>query len=223
MPRIATEFGLGQRTGISGIDETSGLISPEWKTAELGEGWATGDAVNMAIGQGYVRDTLANREYGGCCCQWRHSTNQPWLIVSALLVMHRKNHGQSDYWTTAADPDQMATLKDALWNVANGPLGTASDRFDGLPLQSLVKQARPKRRPTIPAWFAGYAPAAPYTTQDGTYLEDPEIAISVIVENAGEGSAVPRPSSTALSALLRHPTTPFPGKHNQKINCCNVT
>ena len=57
-PRIAKAFGLGQPTGIQGVAEAGGLIpDPEWKLAQIGEGWATGDAVNMAIGQGYVQVT----------------------------------------------------------------------------------------------------------------------------------------------------------------------
>ena len=53
LPRIVKEFGLGQPTGIQGIAESAGLIpDPEWKINTIGEGWATGDAVNMAIGRG---------------------------------------------------------------------------------------------------------------------------------------------------------------------------
>ena len=43
------------------------------------------------------------------------------------------------------------------------------------------------------AWFVGYAPAEPYTLADGTVIEEPEIAIVVMIENSGEGSAVAAP------------------------------
>ena len=58
LPNTAKSFGLGQSTGIQGVAESPGLIpDPEWKMNNRGEGWATGDAVNMAIGQGYVQVT----------------------------------------------------------------------------------------------------------------------------------------------------------------------
>ena len=62
------------------------------------------------------------------------------------------------------------------------------------------------------AWFAGYAPAAPYTKTDGTYIEEPEIAISVIMENAGEGSAVAAPIFRRIVELYYgiEPLTPYP-------------
>ena len=215
LPRIATEFGLGQRTGISGIDETSGLIpSPEWKTAELGEGWATGDAVNMAIGQGYVQVTPLQIANMVAAVANGGTLYQPTLVdrIGAAGDAPEEPWPVQTIGQLPLDPDQMATLKDALWNVANGPWGTASDRFDGLPLQVAGKTGTAEAPPNDPhAWFAGYAPAAPYTTQDGTYLEDPEIAISVIVENAGEGSAVAAPIFRRIVELYYGiPTTPFP-------------
>ncbi|MFZ0546305.1 MAG: penicillin-binding transpeptidase domain-containing protein, partial [Candidatus Promineifilaceae bacterium] len=55
LPNIARQFGLGSPTGIVGMVESSGLIpDPDWKINNQGEGWVTGDSVNMAIGQGFV-------------------------------------------------------------------------------------------------------------------------------------------------------------------------
>ncbi|HEU5393708.1 MAG TPA: penicillin-binding transpeptidase domain-containing protein, partial [Candidatus Methylomirabilis sp.] len=57
LPDFARAFGYGALTGI-GIDEAPGLIpDPAWKEANIGDYWYTGDAVNMAIGQGYVKAT----------------------------------------------------------------------------------------------------------------------------------------------------------------------
>ncbi len=57
IPNTARGFGLGQETGIQ-IPESAGLIpDPAWKIANVGQGWATGDSVNIAIGQGDVQVT----------------------------------------------------------------------------------------------------------------------------------------------------------------------
>lgn len=58
LPDFARAFGYGAPTGINGLEEAPGLIpDPTWKEAEIGDYWYTGDAVNMAIGQGYVKTT----------------------------------------------------------------------------------------------------------------------------------------------------------------------
>ena len=58
LPSTAREFGLGSHTGVYGIYDAAGLIpDPDWKLATYGDGWARGDAVNMAIGQGFVQVT----------------------------------------------------------------------------------------------------------------------------------------------------------------------
>jgi len=56
-PNFIRQFGYGSPTGI-GIEEASGNVpDPDWKQQNVGEAWFTGDAVNMAIGQGYVTAT----------------------------------------------------------------------------------------------------------------------------------------------------------------------
>ncbi len=55
LPSIASSLGLGQPTGVNGIDEAAGLVpTPEWKRENLGEVWFSGDSVNMGIGQGFL-------------------------------------------------------------------------------------------------------------------------------------------------------------------------
>ena len=56
-PDFIREFGYGSPTGI-GMDEATGLVpDPEWKLDNVGEYWFRGDAVNMAIGQGFMLAT----------------------------------------------------------------------------------------------------------------------------------------------------------------------
>ncbi len=59
LPKMAKEFGLGRPTGIQYFgEEVAGTVpDPEWKRDVIGDYWATGDAVNLAIGQGYLAAT----------------------------------------------------------------------------------------------------------------------------------------------------------------------
>jgi penicillin-binding protein 2 len=61
------------------------------------------------------------------------------------------------------------------------------------------------------AWFAGYAPAAP-TPGQSDIPDKPEIAIAVVIEHAGEGSAVAAPIFRRLVELYYgiQPLAPYP-------------
>jgi penicillin-binding protein 2 len=61
------------------------------------------------------------------------------------------------------------------------------------------------------AWFAAYGPAAP-TPDLPEVPDEPEIAVVVVIENAGEGSAVAAPIVRRIFELYYgvEPLTPFP-------------
>lgn len=215
LPRIARAFGLGQPTGIQGVAESSGNIpDPEWKLATRGEGWVTGDAVNMAIGQGDVQvsplqiaNIFAALANGG-------TLHQP------TLIDHLGTGGGApeEAWplhvngTLPLTAEQLDIIRASLWDVAHSPSGTATHRFGGLPVPVAGKTGTAEAPPgESHAWFAGYAPAAAYTTIDGRQLNGPEIAIAVILENSGEGSDVAAP---LFRRIVEHyfglEPTPFP-------------
>jgi penicillin-binding protein 2 len=215
LPQVARQFGLGQPTGIQ-VAESSGLIpSPEWKINNIGEGWAPGDAVNMAIGQGYVQATplqMAN-------------------IVAAIAnggtlykptVVDRLGAGAGapeEPWPPQVQsqlpltPEQINVMREAMWGVTNSGSGTATHQMVGLPVPVAGKTGTAEDPPRPPhAWFGGYAPAGPYTRADGVTINEPEIAIVVMIENAGEGSAVAAPIFRRVVELYYgiEPVWPFP-------------
>src|SRR5205807_7024956 len=58
LPTFARAFGLGQPTRAAGVHEVPGTLpDPTWKQQQLRETWTSGDAVNLAIGQGYLLAT----------------------------------------------------------------------------------------------------------------------------------------------------------------------
>ena len=92
------------------------------------------------------------------------------------------------------EPEDIEAIQEALRAVANSSIGTATHRFVGLPVPVSGKTGTTETVIDDPhAWFAGYAPSEPYTLPDGSVIEEPEIAIVVMVENSGEGSTVGAP------------------------------
>ena len=215
-PSIAKQFGLGSLTNIQGISEDDGLIpDPVWKLNNVGEGWATGDAVNMGIGQGYVQVTplqmatiLGGIANGG-------TIYQPNLIdrIGAGGGAPEEQIPPQITGQLPLSPEALQTIQNSLFRVASDPIGTATDRFAGLPVPVAGKTGTAEAPPRDPhAWFGGYAPAAPYTLPSGAVITEPEIAIVVVVENAGEGSAVAAPIFRRIVELYYgiQPLTPLP-------------
>ncbi|MCA9968799.1 MAG: hypothetical protein KC425_01215 [Anaerolineales bacterium] len=216
LPNTARGFGLGAQTGIQ-IAEAGGLIpDPEWKIANVGEGWSIGDSVNMAIGQGYVQvtplqmaDAVAALANGG-------TLPQPTLIDR----IGEGGGAPVEPWpatprgTLPISPEVQAVIRGAMFDVANDQnSGTAAFQFVGLPVPAAGKTGTAEDPPrNSHAWFGGYVPAAPYTRPDGTQVTEPELAIVVMIENSGEGSAVAAPIFRRLVELYYGitPLTPLP-------------
>ena len=99
-------------------------------------------------------------------------------------------------------PENLALVRQALWQVVNDPKGTAwQSRIKGLPFSGKTGTAQvvsmPKasdgssgKNDSLPkdhAWFVAYAPS-----------ENPKIAISVIIEHGEHGSSAAAPVASAL-------------------------
>lgn len=196
-PSTARQFGLGQNTGIEGVAESPGNIpSPEWKVEQIGEEWRPGDAVNMGIGQGFVQVTplqivsifsaIAN---GG-------TLYHPTLIdrIGAGGGAPEEPYPIQVNGDLPISPENLASLQQALYDVTHSGRGTATFIFEGFSVPTAGKTGTAEDPPrNSHAWYAGYAPAAPYTKSDGTLVNEPEIAVVVIVENGGQGSEVAAP------------------------------
>ena len=185
LPDYARRFGFGARTGIE-VEEDAGLVpDPAWKIQAKGEGWAPGDSVNLAIGQGELLVTplqvsmmLAAVGNGGTLYRPQvvemiaADPNTPDWVFAPVALAH-----------LPISDENLAVIQDSLHKVTSVSYGTAYRAFEGfsLPLAGKTGTAESgQRRPH--AWFVGYAPA-----------EDPEIAIAVIVEHTGEGATYAAP------------------------------
>lgn len=206
LPTYGAAFGLGQRTGLRELFEVEGLMpDPQWKQDTYFEGWATGDTVNLAIGQGFILVTplqvarmIAAVANGG-------TLYQPYLVeqIAANNVSPEKVITPVATGQLPLSAANLATIQEALWGVTSRSLGTASHRFEGLdiPVAGKTGTAQAPGETSLPhSWFAGYFPA-----------DKPEIALVVLAENAGEGSVVAAPLfRQVVEAYYGLPLTPLP-------------
>jgi penicillin-binding protein 2 len=185
LPEYARRFGFGARTGIE-VEEEAGLVpDPAWKIQAKGEGWAPGDAVNLAIGQSELQVTplqvammLAAIGNGG-------TLYRPQVVE---MIAADPNKPERTFAPVALaqlpiTADNLAVIQDSLYKVTSVSYGTAYRAFEGLIMSVAGKTGTAESGQRVPhAWFAGYAPA-----------ENPEIAIAVIIEHAGEGATYAAP------------------------------
>ena len=204
-PNTAVQFGLGQPTGAVGVVEAAGIVpSPDWKITEKGEGWVRGDAVNMGIGQGDVQVTPLQMANIYAAIANGGTLYRPTLVdrIGAGSGAPEEPYPVQVNGELPLTAQHINIIQESLWKVANDPNGTAIGVFDGLPFQVAGKTGTAEAPPrNSHAWFAGYAPA-----------NQPEIAIAVILEHGGEGSAVSAPLFRRLVELYYGitPVTPFP-------------
>ncbi len=209
LPQFGIAFGLGEPTGLVGLVEETGLMpGPEWKRTALDELWYPGDTVNLAIGQGYMRATPLQVARIMSAVANGGTLYRPFIV--------KRIEGNEQYEEEVTEPEAVGTLpvsderlaavQEGLLGVTSSTtLGTASHRFSGLEIPvagktGTAEAGAPGARPH--SWFAAYAPA-----------DDPEIALAVVVENAGEGSTVAAPlARQVIEAYYGLPLSELPAE-----------
>ncbi|MFQ5577613.1 MAG: penicillin-binding protein 2 [Anaerolineae bacterium] len=180
LPQMARAFGLGAPTGIMGLDEAGGVVPDDaWKPAVLNEHFLDGDAVNMAMGQGYALATPLQ------IARMLAAVGSGGRLYRPQIVRRLTSRDSGDQYFSPEEvghlpltPQTLAVIQEALAGVAHGRRGTARKAFEGVNYTVIGKTGTAETAVDAPhAWFAGYAPA-----------DTPAIVVAVILENAGEGS-----------------------------------
>jgi penicillin-binding protein 2 len=185
LPDYARSFGFGAPTGIE-VEEDPGLVpDPAWKMQTKGEGWAPGDSVNLAIGQGELQITPLQ-----AAMMMAAVGNGGTLYRPQVVEMIAADPDHPD-WTFApvvlaqlpVTTDHLSVIQNSLHKVTSAAYGTAYRPFEGFSVPVAGKTGTAESGQEKPhAWFVGYAPA-----------DEPEIAIAVVVEHTGEGAAYAAP------------------------------
>ncbi len=177
--KYAKIFGLGEKTGIDLPGEVAGFVpTEEWKKKTTGEPWYIGDTYHISIGQGFLLATP---------------------LQMALITATIANGGTLYAPTVLEHPTANRVRgsnvipQSALSVVQKGmreTVLTGSGRsLLVLPVTSAGKTGTAQRdndKRTL-AWYVGYAP-----------YEHPELIVTVMVEEGGEGHATAAPIAKAM-------------------------
>ncbi len=187
------KFGLNTKTGIDLPGEVEGLVPNEaWKLDVKKERWFLGDTYNMSIGQGDLALTPIEMNAG--------------ISVIAnggrLCKTHLKQAGE-ECKDLGLKKDTIDLIKEGM-KAACASGGTAFTFFDFKEKSGkdvLCKTGTAQDEKGEPhAWFTAFAPA-----------DNPEIVITVLAENGGEGSKVAGPIAREIfNYWFKVPSAPTP-------------
>jgi penicillin-binding protein 2 len=194
----AIKYGYGKKTGIELTGELDGIVpDDQWKRDNKGEKWYLGDTYHLAIGQGFLSVTPLH-------------VNQMTDVIA--------NHGVKCKMSILKDtkPEcQDLKLKRETWETIISGMkaacksgGTAWPLFNfktNIACKTGTAEVGDGSKDTH-AWLTAFAPA-----------DNPEIAITVMVERGGEGSDTAAPIvGDILKEWFNEPNTIVPRYNEDK-------
>ncbi|MFC1627781.1 penicillin-binding protein 2 [Gemmatimonadota bacterium] len=195
LSRMARAFGLGEVTGLNIPGEVAGSFpDAAYYDRTIGQGqWVEeGQVINLAIGQGEILVTPLQM-----ACLTAAIANGGALVTPYLVAFTEQpaNGDRTAISQTppriigALDPDVLDIVREGMVRVVHGENGTAKNVAWRAPGINVAGKTGTGQNPhgENHAWFTCFAPA-----------DDPQIVVTVLVENGGGGSAVAAPIAAAI-------------------------
>ncbi|MEK9567807.1 MAG: penicillin-binding protein 2 [Paracoccaceae bacterium] len=225
---MATQLGLGIQHDVPMSAITKGLVpSREWKLKNREQDWLVGDTVNASIGQGYVLSSPLQLAVMAA----RLASGRNVKPILTKSINGQNFHDDKEFEDLKVDKVNLNIIRKALFKASNDRRGTAYGsriinnkyRMAGKTGTSQVRNITDAERENgvtknedLPwkrrdhALFINFAP-----------YDDPEIAVSVVVEHGGAGSksAAPIARDITLQALFKGtpPLGVYPAKDRTAI------
>ena len=191
------EFGLGQKVSLDMFEESSGLMpSREWKRSTRRQAWFPGETVILGIGQGYMQVTPLQLAQATALIANKGVWNRPHLARTVDGTPPVDEHPIPNL--VLRDPRDWDQVNHAMQLVMHDPRGIARAAAQGVQYRIAgksgtaqvvaIKQGerynrlKTAERNRDNALFVGFAPA-----------ENPQIVISVMIENGEAGGRVAGP------------------------------
>ena len=192
------QFGFGERTGIDISGEVEGLLpSKEWKKKRFDQVWYPGDTISVGIGQGYFLATPIQLAVATSIIANKGNKVVPKLLLSGgnSQINLVSNFNSNSYLSnieyvkdsmvavTSSEGTAYSSAQNLNFKLA-GKTGTAQvfslrgRDYDEDKIQEKLKDH---------SLFVAFAPA-----------NTPKIAIALIIENGGSGSAVAAPMASKI-------------------------
>ncbi len=189
-------FGYGHRTGVDLPAEARGIMpSRDWKQGARGRVWYPGDTINVSIGQGFMLATPLQMAVAVSRLATRGEVREPKLVsavgssVVSPLLQPPKIEIPARYWDLVLDAmagvvrDLRGTARRAVGKIdytMAGKTGTA--QVVGIKQDEKYDASKLAKLQLDHALYIAFAP-----------LENPRIAVAVIVENGEHGSSTAAP------------------------------
>ncbi|MCH9745990.1 MAG: penicillin-binding protein 2 [Proteobacteria bacterium] len=194
-------FNFGQKTGIDIPGERGGILpSKSWKKINRNEPWYKGETLNTGIGQGFMTSSPLQLATATAALANKGQLLKPILLKNTQasgqsMIAIKKEMGTQ---IPIRDIKNWETVIDGMRQVIYSPKGTArrlnkkltytlagktgTAQVFGLDAEEVYIAEKLAEKLRDHALFTGFAP-----------IENPKIAIAVVVENAGSGSSKAAP------------------------------
>ena len=204
--QFLTRFGFGKLTGVDLKGESAGLVpSRAWRKAR-GERWYLGETVVIGIGQGPILVTPLQMAVSVSALANGGRLMQPRIMYATENPVSRERHySQFSYkqlLTTKQTP-QLEIIIKAMTDVVHGKKGTARRIGWNAPYRIAGKTGTAQVK-SIEKGETYDAKLTPERLRDHALfisfapVDNPRIAVAVIVENGGHGSRVAAPIARRL-------------------------
>jgi penicillin-binding protein 2 len=197
--RFMARFGFGNRTGIDIPGESPGILpSREWKMRRFNQNWYPGETISIGIGQGYNAYTPLQLAVATATLANDGVTFRPHIVdhIEDFRAGERAFIEPRPLRSLDLKPEHIKVVKEAMVGVntegtgarvfagagyvSAGKTGTA--QVIGIRQGEKYDESRVHERHRDHSLFIAYAPA-----------DRPQIALAVIVENAGFGARAAAP------------------------------
>ena len=205
--RVSRAFGLGEAPGLGLGDEVRGHL-PDPQPRRRGQpGWSAGNTVVASIGQGLVVTSPMQLLAMVSAIANGGTIYRPWVVrrIASLSGEVLEEYEPEAIHQIAVKTETLAFIRQAMLGVVNEGTG-ARAKVPGIPIggktgtAQVVRKGEGKGQADLKdhGWFVSFAP-----------VDNPQIAVVVLVENGGFGGLVAAPVAKAIYEAAFATRQPF--------------